>query len=238
MATPHIDAEPGDFAEDVLMPGDPLRAERIAEAILEDAKRVAGVRGMLGYTGTYRGQRLSVMASGMGMPSITIYATELARSFGVRRLVRVGTAGSMAPQVRLGDVVIALGAHTDSAMTAARVPGLWFSHVPAVSLLRRAIALTDDWDAPVALHTGTVFSTDSFYLKRPEFSAALREHGAIAVDMEAAALYAVGAAEGVQALTVLTVSDNSQAGEAMTARERETGFGEALRVALAALELS
>ena len=235
MPTPHIAAQPSEFAEDVLMPGDPLRARRIADEVLEDAKLVTDVRGILGYTGRYRGSALSVLASGMGMPSITIYATELAREYGVKRLVRVGTAGGLSPNVELRDVVIAIGAHTDSAMTAARIPGLSFSHVPSFPLLRKAMAFTEDWDGDVAVHAGTVFTTDNFYLKRPELIAALRAHGALAVEMEAAALYAVGAAEGVQTLTVLTVSDHSGKGQRLTALEREMGFTDALRVALAAL---
>jgi len=235
MPTPHISAQPSDFAEDVLMPGDPLRARRIADDVLEDAKLVTDVRGILGYTGRYRGSALSVLASGMGMPSITIYATELAREYGVKRMVRVGTAGGLSPDVELRDVVIAVGAHTDSAMTAARIPGLSFSHVPSFALLRKAMAFTEDWASDVAVHAGTVFTTDNFYLKRPELIAALRAHGALAVEMEAAALYAVGAAEAVQTLTVLTVSDHSGKGQRLTALERETGFADALSVALAAL---
>jgi purine-nucleoside phosphorylase len=235
MPTPHIAAEPGDFAEDVLMPGDPLRARRIADDVLEDAKLVTDVRGILGYTGRCHGAPLSVLASGMGMPSMTIYATELAREYGVRRIVRVGTAGGLSPDVELRDVVIALGAHTDSAMSAARIPGLTFSHVPSFPLLSKAMAAAAAWDGAVTVHAGTVFSTDSFYLKRPDLIAALRAHGTLAVEMEAAALYAVGAAENVETLTVLTVSDHSGKGQKLTALERETGFADALRVALAAL---
>lgn len=235
MPTPHIAAEPGDFAEDVLMPGDPLRARRIADEVLEDAKLVTDVRGILGYTGRYQGAALSVLGSGMGMPSMTIYATELAREYGVKRIVRIGTAGGLSPDVDVRDVVIALGAHTDSAMTAARIPGLSFSHVPSFALLRKAMEAAEQWDGQVRVHAGTVFSTDSFYLKRPDLIAALRAHGALAVEMEAAGLYAVGAAEGIQTLTVLTISDHTAKGQKLTALERETGFSDALRVALAAL---
>jgi purine-nucleoside phosphorylase len=235
MPTPHIAAEPGDFAEDVLMPGDPLRARRIADEVLEDAKLVTDVRGILGYTGRYRGAALSVLASGMGLPSITIYATELAREYGVKRIVRVGTAGGLSPDVGMRDVVVALGAHTDSAMTAARIPGVSFSHVPSFPLLRKAMQVTEGWDDAARVHAGTVFSTDSFYLKRPELVAALRAHGALAVEMEAAGLYAVGSAEGIQTLAVLTVSDHLDKGLKMTSLERETAFADALRVALGAL---
>lgn len=235
MPTPHIAADPGDFAEDVLMPGDPLRARRIADEVLEDAKLVTDVRGVLGFTGRYQGAPLSVLASGMGMPSITIYATELAREYAVKRIIRVGTAGGLSPDVDLRDVVIALGAHTDSAMTAARIPGVSFSHVPSFSLARKAVAAAESWDGAVTVHAGTVFTTDSFYLKRPDLIAGLRAHGALAVEMEAAGLYAVGAAEGVRTLAVLTVSDHSGKSLKMTALEREAGFADALRVALAAL---
>ena len=217
------------------MPGDPLRARRIADEVLADAKLVTDVRGILGYTGSYRGNRLSVLASGMGMPSMAIYATELAREYGAKRIVRVRTAGGLSPEVNVRDVVIALGAHTDSGMPAARVPGVTFCHVPSFPLLRKAMDAAQQWDAAVTVHAGTVFSTDSFHVKRPDLIAALRAHGTLAVEMEAAALYAVGAAEGVQTLTVLTVSDHSAKGQRLTALERETGFTDALRVALAAL---
>src|SRR5687768_4580151 len=138
MATPHINAEAGDFAPDVLMPGDPRRAMRIAENVLEDAHLVTEVRGILGYTGTFEGRPVSVLASGMGMPSMAIYATELFRFFGVRRIIRIGTAGGMAPHLQVGDVVIASAAHTDSAMTAGKIPGIHYSHAPSFALLAAA----------------------------------------------------------------------------------------------------
>src|SRR5450759_2593357 len=135
MATLHIGAGPGDFAPDVLMPGDPRRARRIAETVLDDARLVTEVRGILGYTGTFEGRPVSVLASGMGMPSITIYATELFRFYGVQRIIRIGTAGGMATHLDLGDVVIASAAHTDSAMTEQRIPGIHYSHAPSFALL-------------------------------------------------------------------------------------------------------
>lgn len=163
MATPHINAEPGDFAPAVLMPGDPLRARRIAEAILDDARRVNDVRGMLGFTGTHEGRPLSVMGSGMGQPSLTIYATELFERFGVERIIRVGTAGGIAPQVAVGDVVIATGAHTDSAMNRLRVPGVDFSAVADFHLAMAAWREGVEAGLAGRLHAGPIISRDHFY---------------------------------------------------------------------------
>ncbi|MCL3776624.1 MULTISPECIES: purine-nucleoside phosphorylase [unclassified Actinomyces] len=235
MATPHIAAEPGDFAPAVLMPGDPRRAQRIAEAVLTDARLVTDVRGMLGFTGTYEGRPLSVMGSGMGQPSFTIYATELFSQFGVERIIRVGTAGGISPEVKVGDVVIATGAHTDSAMNQLRVPGVNFS---AVADFRLALAA---YEAGVAaglgerLHAGTILSRDHFYFTPEGQTQALAGYGTLCVEMEAAALYGVAAEFGRQALAVLTVSDHllDHSGD-MSAAERETRFQDSLALAVAA----
>jgi purine-nucleoside phosphorylase len=235
MATAHIAAEPGDFAPDVLMPGDPLRARRMADLLLEDAKLVTEVRGMFGFTGLHQGRPLSVMASGMGMPSATIYATELVRFFGVRRIVRVGTAGALSLDVDVRDVVVATSAHTDSAMTAARIPGITFSHAPAFDLAARAVSGGRLVIHGPRVHAGPVFSSDHFYLERPEVTPALTAHGTLAVEMEAAGLYAVAAAEKCQALAVLTISDHLLTGQQLSSAEREESFQGALAVALAAL---
>lgn len=232
MSTPHIAAEPGDFAPDVIMPGDPRRALRIAEAILTDARQVTDVRGILGFTGTYNGRPLSVMASGMGMPSITIYATELIRMLGVQRIVRVGTCGAMSPDVAVKDVVVALAAHTDSGMTASRIPGVHYSHVADFEMVRRAADHVVDG---ARTFVGPVFTSDHFYLERPELSARLTAHGTLAVEMEAAGLYAVAAAEGGRALAVMTVSDHLLTHVELTSDEREQAFHSALGVALASL---
>ncbi len=236
MTTAHINAAPGDFATDVLMPGDPRRARRITEQLLTDARLVTDTRGILGYTGKYRGQALSVMASGMGMPSATIYATELVREFGVRRIVRVGTAGGLTPEVKLRDVVIATAAHTDSAMTASRIPGVSFSHTPAFPLAARAVRAGSAFSREGrVVHVGAVFTSDHFYLARPEMTHALAAHGTLATEMEAAALYAVGAAEGCQMLAVVTVTDHMLTSEELSPAEREESFDDALQVAVAAL---
>lgn len=233
MSTPHIAASPEQIASRVIMPGDPYRARRIAQTNLQDAVLVTEVRGILGYTGIYEGEPLTVMASGMGAPSMTIYATELARFYGVRQIVRVGTAGGIHPDVAVRDVVIATAAHTDSAMSAARVPGVMFSHVPDFSLARAAAAAADGAGARV--HAGAVFSSDHFYGTPEGLFDRLAAHGALAVEMEAAGLYAVGAAERVQTLAVLTVTDVPATGESLSSHEREISFDAALAVALAAL---
>lgn len=252
MATPHISAEPGDFAPDLLMPGDPRRATRIAETVLEDARLVTEVRGITGYTGTFEGRPVSVMASGMGMPSMSIYATELFRLYGVRRIIRIGTAGGMAPHLDLGDVVIASAAHTDSAMSAGRIPGIHYSHAPSFALAAAAAVAAGvgpgTAPAPEApsggrrrrraarptVHVGAVFSSDAFYADRPATNEALVKHGTLAVEMEAAGLYAVADAEGGQALAICTISDLLFRDASLPAEDRELLFDRAVALGLAA----
>ncbi|MDR1633561.1 MAG: DeoD-type purine-nucleoside phosphorylase [Bifidobacteriaceae bacterium] len=232
MSTPHISAEPGDFASAVIMPGDPYRADRMAQAVLVEPKIISDVRGIRAYTGEYGGRRLSIMASGMGMPSITIYATELYRFYGVERIVRVGTAGGIAAHVERGDVLVALGAHTTSAMNELRIPSVHFSAVADFRLAAEAVAAALG-DPQVKV--GTVVSEDHFYFKVPGAMEALAAHGVLGVEMEAAGLYGVAAAEGKAALAVLTVSDHLlAAGRDMTSEERETQFDRALELGLAA----
>ncbi|CAM5728034.1 Purine nucleoside phosphorylase DeoD-type [Streptomyces alboniger] len=240
MVTPHISAAVGDFAPDVLMPGDPRRARRIAETVLADARLVTDVRGIEGFTGTYRGVPLSVLASGMGMPSVTIYATELFRHYGVRSIARVGTAGGIPASVGLRDVVVATAAHTDSAMSGHRIDGAHLSHVASFDLAgaaARAAATgggSGDGSGP-RVHIGPVFTTDHFYLERPALFERLEAHGTLAVEMEAAGLYATAAAEGGRALAVLTVSDHVRRAESLTPTERETDFDRAVTIAATAL---
>ncbi len=237
MSTPHINAELGDFAPAVLMPGDPRRAERMADLILDDARLVSDVRGIKAFTGAYNGndmfhgKPLSIMASGMGMPSIGIYATELFRFFGVERIVRVGTAGGISAKVSVGDVVIAVGAHTTSSMNEVRIPGTHFSAVADLALAHAALRAADD--TPV--FTGTVISADHFYFSIPGQLEAMMAHGVLAVEMETACLYGVAAEFGQAALGVFTVSDHlTKTGGDMTAEERETKFVNALKLAVTA----
>lgn len=237
MATPHINAEPGDFAPAVLMPGDPRRAQRIAETLMDDARLVTDMRGMLGFTGTVDGKPLSVMGSGMGQPSCTIYATELFSQFGVERIIRVGTAGGIAKQVKIGDIVVATGAHTDSAMNQLRIPGVNFSAVADFHLVQAAYQASRTAQAAPdgTVHVGTIISRDHFYFTPEQQTERLARYGVLAVEMEAAALYGVAAELGGQALAVLTVSDHllDHSGD-MSAAERETRFHGALRLAVAA----
>ena len=232
MATPHIAAERGDIAPAVLMPGDPRRAERIAAQLMPDARKVSDVRGIGAYTGTVDGRPLSVMASGMGMPSLGIYANELFQFYDVRRIIRVGTAGGLSHKVKVGDVVVALGAHTDSAMNTTRIPGIHFSAVASYPLVAAAVAAAGGADD---VHVASVVSRDHFYGNPTAQIEALADYGTLAVEMEAAGLYGIAAEHDREALAVLTISDHLLDGSRdMSAEEREQNFGRALRLAVAA----
>lgn len=233
MPTPHIEAAEGEIAPLVLMPGDPLRARRIAETLLDDAHQVSGIRNMLAFTGSAGGHPVSVMGSGMGAPSMTLYATELFRFYGVERIVRVGTCGAYAAPLQLGDIVIAAAAHTDSAINDKRIPGVRFAPTASFGLVRAAVDAAER--EGITAVVGPVFTSDHFYLMGQETIDALRDHGALAVDMETAALYGVAAAEGGEALTVLTVSDHIYRDEEMSAADRELRAGDAATIALAAV---
>jgi purine-nucleoside phosphorylase len=230
----HIGAARGDIAPVVLMPGDPLRARWIAETFLDAAKCYSEVRGMYGYTGTWRGHPVSVQGSGMGQPSLAIYATELFREYDVRTIVRVGSCGALTEAVAVRDVVIANGACTASSMNTHRFQGYDYAPVADFHLLRRA------YDAAMAqpgttTHVGLVFSSDSFYPPRVELMAPMVEHGVLAVEMEASALYTLAAGFKRQALAVCTVSDHVKTGEETTSQEREQTFGDMVEIALEAM---
>jgi purine-nucleoside phosphorylase len=235
----HIGAEPGEIAPVVLMPGDPLRARWIAETFLEDAKCYTEVRGMYGYTGTWQGRRVSVQGSGMGQPSLAIYANELFREYDVQSIVRVGSCGGLTENVALRDIVIASGACTDSSMNRIRFEGLDYAPVADFGLLRAAYDAATrlppgtDGDRP-GVHVGLIFSGDSFYHPRPELMGRMVQHGVLAVEMEASALYTLAAAHGRRALAICTVSDHIVTGEETTAREREQTFGAMVDIALSA----
>lgn len=234
MATPHINAEVGRIAPAVIMPGDPKRAQRIAGLLMDDAELVTDVRGILGFTGTVDGKPLSVMASGMGMPSAVIYATELYDVYGVQRIVRVGTAGGIPPHVQVGDVIIAVGAHTQSNMNQFRLPGLYFSAVASHNLASAAVAAAAEVDGTV--HAGTIVCKDHFYLPGPPGELeALAKYNVLGVDMESAGIYGAAAEFGREALTVLTVSDHLlDHSQNMSVEDRETRFQGALKLAVAA----
>ncbi|MDF2444374.1 MAG: purine-nucleoside phosphorylase, partial [Subtercola sp.] len=211
---------------------DPRRAKLIAETFFENPRLVTEVRGILGYTGTFNGKPVSVLASGMGMPSLAIYATELARHYGVKRIVRVGTLGGIAPYLKIGDVIAASAAHTNSAMTSGWVPSVTLSLAPSFSLLRKVVEFGET--SGKAIHVGPVFTTDSFYNPDTAVVPALAEYGTIAVEMEAAGLYATALKEGFEALMVGTISDLP--GEETTAEERETTFADMVSFGLAAFQ--
>lgn len=232
MATPHIRAEKGDIAPAVLMPGDPLRAKRIAELLFEEPRLINDVRGMLGYTGEVNGKPLSVMGSGMGQPSAALYASELFQFFDVERIIRVGTCGGIAHHVKVGDTVIAMGAHTDSNFNQNRIPEIYYAAMASFNLVKAAHDAVPEGQT---VHVGPIVSRDHFYRVVPGMVDGLAQYGVLGVEMEAAAMYGTAAQYGKEALTVLTVSDHLLDGSAdMTAEERETKFQTALKVAVAA----
>ena len=230
MATPHINAEVGDFAKTVLLPGDPLRAKYIAETFLENVRQVNDVRNMFGFTGTYKGKEVSVMGSGMGIPSCSIYAKELITEFDVENIIRVGTCGAVSRDVKVLDVIIGMGASTDSNVNRMRFSGHDFAALADYGLLRKAVDAAED--AGINVKVGNIFSADLFYTPTPEMFDTLEKYNILGVEMEAAGLYGVAAEFGAKALTILTVSDHIRTGEVTTAQERQTSFNEMIIVAL------
>ncbi|HYJ25345.1 MAG TPA: purine-nucleoside phosphorylase [Acidimicrobiia bacterium] len=230
MPTPHISAEKGEFAPSILLPGDPLRAQHIAENFLEDAKLVNEVRNMLGYTGTYEGIRVSVMGTGMGIPSASIYASELITEYGVERLIRVGSCGGILPSVELRDVVLAIGACTDSGVNRVRYGGYDFSATADFELLRAAADAAES--RGISVKVGNVHSADLFYNPDPAAFDRMEAMGVLAVEMEAAGLYGVAAEKGGRALTIATVSDHVRTGASTTSEERQQTFDEMVVIAL------
>lgn len=235
MPTAHLSAAPGDFADAVLLPGDPLRARHIAERCFEDLRQVNEVRGALGFTGTYRGMPVSVLGTGMGIPSASIYATELVADYGVTRLVRVGSCGAVQDDIALRDVILAAGACTDSGVNRARYAGLDFAAIADFDLLRTAAEAAGSRGVPVRV--GNIHSADLFYEPRGELFETMEKMGVLAVEMEAAGIYGVAAERGARALTVLTVSDQLKTGEKATSQERQSTFDDMVDVALDGLVL-
>lgn len=230
MTAKHINAQPGDFAPTVLMPGDPLRAQYIAERHLRDARRVADVRNMLGFTGTYQDKPVSLMAHGIGIPSAQLYCHELLAEFGVKRIIRVGSCGSVHPSVKLRDIVIAMGASTDSGVNRVRFGGHDLAALADFRLVREAVRLAEARKVP--FHVGNVFSSDFFYTPEPEFFAVMRKYNIVGVEMEAAGIFTLAAEFGAQALAICTVSDDITSGKGLPATERQTGFDDMIRLAL------
>ncbi len=233
MPTPHISAEKGDFAPSILLPGDPLRARHIAENFLDDAREVNAVRNMLGYTGSYQGVPISVMGTGMGIPSASIYCTELITEYGVERLIRVGSCGGILPSVKIRDVVIAIGACTDSGVNRVRYGGYDFAATADYWLLQAAVEAARA--KGVEAKVGNVHSADLFYNPDAEAFDLMEAMGVLAVEMEAAGLYGVAAEKGGRALTIATVSDHVRTGEATSSEERQQTFDEMIEIALEAV---
>ncbi len=231
----HIGAGPGQVAPHVLMPGDPLRARWIAETFLTDAQCYSEVRGMLGFTGTWRGERVSVQGSGMGLPSLSIYLHELLDEYDVRTVVRVGSCGALTEELRLRDLVLASGACTDSGMNRLRFEGLDYAPVADFGLLRAAYDAAIARDLDVEAKVGLIFSSDSFYSPRPELTARMVDYGVLAVEMEASALYTLAAQFKARALAICTVSDHIVTGEETSAQERQETFGDMVEIALEAM---
>jgi len=227
----HIGAEPGQIAPTVLLPGDPLRARFIAETMLEDAVCFNEVRGMLGYTGRFEGREISVMGTGMGMPSHSIYVHELIKDYGAKTLIRVGTCGALQPAAQIGDVVLAMTASTDSQINRRRFGGLDFAPAASFGLLRRAHEVAMSRSDRV--HVGGVLSSDTFYDDDPDWWRIWSASGVLAVEMETSALYSIAAAHGVEALSLLSVSDHLVSNMVATAEQRERGFPLMAEIALA-----
>ncbi|MBO2945585.1 purine-nucleoside phosphorylase [Paenibacillus sp. F411] len=226
----HIGAKPGDIAESILLPGDPLRAQFIAKTYLEDVVCYNEVRGMLGFTGTYKGKRVSVQGTGMGVPSIGIYVNELISEYGVKNLFRVGTCGAMQEDVRVRDVILAQAACTDSGMNRHHFQGYDYSPIASFPLLKSAY--DRGIEKGLQLRVGNVFTSDIFYREDKSAVQKLMDHGVLAVEMETTALYTIAARKGVQALTILTVSDHLLTGEETSAEERQSTFNDMMEVAL------
>jgi len=230
MATPHINANPGDFGKTVLMPGDPLRSKFIAENFLENPVLINNVRGVQGYTGTYKGVKVSVMASGMGMPSIGIYSYELYNFFGVENILRVGSTGSLSADIKIRDIVFGMGASTNSNYARQfQLPGT-YAPIADYKLLSTAIGCAEKVGAN--FHVGNILSSDTFYDAQSDANEKWQKMGVMAIEMEAAALYMNAAYAKKRALAILTVSDNIVTGEETTAEERQNSFTQMMQVAL------
>ncbi len=230
--TVHIGAVPGQIAETVLLPGDPLRAKWAAETFLEAPELVNEVRGMLGYTGTWRGNRVTIHGSGMGMPSLSIYTNELIKDYGAQTLIRIGSTGAMQKHVNLRDVILAMTSSTISTPSSGIFRELNYAPCADWSLLKaaEAAALTK----ASTVHVGGIYSSDVFYDERPDLNKEMTRHGILAVEMEAAELYTLAARYGRRALAVLTVSDHLLTGEALPSEDRRSSFGDMVEIALEA----
>jgi len=230
--TIHIGANPGDIAETVLLPGDPYRAKWAAETYLDNFRLVNETRGMLGYTGTWKGNPVTIQGSGMGMPSLSIYVNELIRDFGAKTLIRIGSCGGMAKSVAVRDIIITMTASSISTPSSGIFKEVNFAPCADWGLLQAAATAADIMK--LKYHVGGIFSHDTFYDERPDLNEQLTRHGILAVEMEAAELYILAARYGCRALALLTVSDHLVTGEDLPSKDRETSFGDMVEIALRA----
>ena len=232
--TVHIGANPDDIADVVLMPGDPYRAKWAAETFLTDAKCINEVRGMLGFTGEWNGNRVTIQGSGMGMPSMSIYANELIRDFNAQTLIRIGSCGGMQPHVNIRDIVLATTASSVSTPSSTILRDLNFAPCADFTLLRNAHHAAETMDLGNAVHVGGIYSSATFYDERPDLNEQMQRHGVLGVEMEAAELYILAARYGRRALGIMTVSDHLLTGEALPSEDREKTFGDMVEIALKA----
>jgi purine-nucleoside phosphorylase len=230
LPTPHISAAPGDFAETILLPGDPLRAKHIADNYFDDAREVTAVRGMLGFTGEFKGTPISVMGTGMGIPSASIYVTELITEYGVKNLIRVGTCGSFQESVPVRGIILGMGACTDSGVNRARFDGADFAAIADFHLLRTAVEAAERLGTLV--YVGNLFSGDLFYDPRPERFQRIAAMGVLGAEMEAAGIYGIAAQHGVRALAMAMVSDHLISEEKLSSEDRQTAVGKMVELAL------
>jgi len=235
MPTPHIEASTGQFAETVLLPGDPLRAKFIAETFLEEVEQVNAVRNMLAYTGSYKGTKVSVMGSGMGIPSISIYAKELITEYGVKNLIRVGSCGAVSEEVKVRDVLIGMGACSDSVVNRTRFGGMDFAAIADYDLLEAHVNAARELAVPVKV--GNLFSADLFYNPEASTFDLMERMNVYGVEMEAAGLYGVCAEYNARGMAICTVSDHIRTGESTTSDERQSSFTDMMKVALEAVVL-
>jgi purine-nucleoside phosphorylase len=228
--TVHIGAKPGEIAETVLMPGDPYRARWAAQTFLSDAVLVNEVRGMLGYTGTWRGHRVTIQGSGMGQPSMAIYARELMVDYGAQTLIRIGSAGALQPHIAVRDLVLAQAASSHGSPSTPLFQGLNFSPVADFGLLSKAHQAAHGIGTPV--HVGGIFTSDAFYDDRADLTEQVKRHGCLCIEMETAELYTLAARLNRRALSILTISDHILTGEALPSDQRERSFGAMVELAL------
>ncbi|MEM1259095.1 MAG: purine-nucleoside phosphorylase [Bacteroidota bacterium] len=226
----HLAAKKGEIAETVLLPGDPLRAKWIAETFLEDAFCYNQVRGMLGFTGTYKGRRVSVQGSGMGIPSTLVYCNELIKEYDVKCIIRVGSAGAYQPDIHLNDIVVAMSASTDSNTNVNRFPNATFAPTASFELFQKAVQYAEKHQVPIK--AGNILSSDTFYDDDPKYFKQWADYGVLCVEMETAGIYTLAAKYGIEALTLLTISDSLVSKEELSYEERERSFETMVEIAL------